>query len=129
MLLLLRATMSGWSLLVLAREAFAQPAASQVPVNPPTGSNLPMTLNPVPDNQFILTLVFILFGLIMIVLQITSLRRIPSVVADDIARNCAITTVVTASLVLIFAGYSSQQIAPAFGLFGTIVGYLLVEQI
>ena len=34
-------------------------------------------------------------------------------------------TVITGSLVLITAGYSNEQIAPAFGLFGTVIGYML----
>lgn len=122
---LLRAALLAWLPPMLGMQAFAQPAADQVPANPSSGGNVATSLNLVPDNQFILTLVIILFGLIVMVLQVTSLRRIPSLVADDIARNCAITIVVTASVVLVVAGFSSQQIAPAYGLFGTIVGYLL----
>ena len=34
-------------------------------------------------------------------------------------------TVITGSLILITAGYSNDQIAPAFGLFGTVIGYML----
>jgi hypothetical protein len=34
-------------------------------------------------------------------------------------------TVITGSLILITAGYSNEQIAPAFGLFGTVIGYML----
>jgi hypothetical protein len=33
--------------------------------------------------------------------------------------------VIMATMVLITAGYNNEQIAPAFGLFGTIVGYIL----
>jgi len=33
--------------------------------------------------------------------------------------------VITASLVLITVGYNTEQIAPSFGLFGTIIGYML----
>ncbi len=36
-----------------------------------------------------------------------------------------VTIIVTAGLFLMTAGYSSQQIAPMYGLLGTIVGYLL----
>ena len=37
----------------------------------------------------------------------------------------AVTLIVVSSLFIITAGYSSEQIAPAMGLFGTIAGYLL----
>jgi hypothetical protein len=33
--------------------------------------------------------------------------------------------VITGTLILITVGYSNEQVAPAFGLFGTIVGYML----
>lgn len=36
-----------------------------------------------------------------------------------------VTVIVTAGLFLMTAGYSSEQIAPMYGLLGTIVGYLL----
>jgi len=34
-------------------------------------------------------------------------------------------SVITGSLLLITAGYTNEQVAPAFGLFGTIIGYML----
>ncbi len=37
----------------------------------------------------------------------------------------AVTIVVTATMFLVTAGYSDRQIAPAMGLLGTIVGYIL----
>lgn len=44
---------------------------------------------------------------------------------DQLLRSLIIVTIVIASLILIVAGFSTDQIAPAFGLFGTIVGYML----
>lgn len=81
--------------------------------------------NPLDTYSFYLTALFILFGLGVILLQLAAMRRIANVTADEIARNCAITLVVVASVALLVSGYSSQQVAPAFGLFGTIIGYLL----
>lgn len=81
--------------------------------------------NPLDTYSFYLTALFIAFGLGVILLQLAAMRRIEHVTADEIARNCAITLVVVASVALLVSGYSSQQVAPAFGLFGTIIGYLL----
>jgi len=36
-----------------------------------------------------------------------------------------VTIIITAGLFLMTAGYSSEQIAPMYGLLGTVVGYLL----
>ena len=105
--------------------ALAQVVADQVTANPAQGDNIRGAINPLENLQFVLTIVAFVFGLIVILSQFFVLRRVQPLAADDIAKNCAITTVVTAALVLIIAGYNSSQIAPAFGLFGTIVGYLL----
>jgi hypothetical protein len=45
--------------------------------------------------------------------------------ADDAIRAYAITLIIIGTMVLICAGYSNDQIAPAMGLFGTLAGYLL----
>lgn len=37
----------------------------------------------------------------------------------------AVTLIIVATLFIITAGFSSEQIAPAMGLFGTVAGYLL----
>jgi len=95
------------------------PDASKPPVDSPA------PYNPLDTYSFYLTALFIAFGLGVILLQLAAMRRIATVTADEIARNCAITLVVVASVALLVSGYSSQQVAPAFGLFGTIIGYLL----
>jgi hypothetical protein len=106
-------------------QAVAQSATDQIPNNPSDGANINGAMNPLENLQFVLTIVAFLFGFVIVIAQLLSLRRINTLVADDVAKNCAITVVITAALVLIIAGYNSSQIAPAFGLFGTIVGYLL----
>ena len=106
-------------------EALAQNVAAQIAPNPAQGDNLPGAINPMENLQFILTVGAFAFGLLVILSQLIALKWVEHLGADDVARNCAISMVVTAALVLIIAGYNSSQIAPAFGLFGTIVGYLL----
>jgi hypothetical protein len=53
------------------------------------------------------------------------MRRSHNARPEDIARPIIIVTVITGTLMLITCGYNNEQIAPAFGLFGTIVGYML----
>jgi hypothetical protein len=44
---------------------------------------------------------------------------------DDVLRLIITTIIIGGTLFFLAAGFSSQQIAPAVGLFGTVVGYLL----
>jgi hypothetical protein len=64
-------------------------------------------------------------GLAIIGAVILGLRRIHNVRSEDITRPVIVLTVIVGTLILVTAGYSNEQIAPAFGLFGTIVGYML----
>lgn len=45
--------------------------------------------------------------------------------SSAISRMTGLTLIVTSSLVLVTAGYSTEQIGPVMGLLGTIAGYLL----
>jgi hypothetical protein len=94
-----------------------------LPENPSQGGTL--TVNPLDSFQFYLAGMVLGFGLIIIFSQFFMLRNVKNLSADDIARNCVITIVTTTALLLVIVGYSSAQIAAAFGLFGTIIGYLL----
>jgi hypothetical protein len=67
----------------------------------------------------------ILFGFIVLCMQFTLLRRAANTEPEDILRLFTVTIIIIGTLALIAIGYSSQQIAPALGLFGTILGYLL----
>ncbi|MGK7863062.1 hypothetical protein [Falsiroseomonas sp. E2-1-a4] len=66
----------------------------------------------------------IVFGLVVLGMQFVLLRRVEAA-ADDVLRLFTVTTIIIGTMSLIAVGYSSQQIAPALGLFGTILGYLL----
>lgn len=101
------------------------PSSEQPPTEQAAPTDEPAPYNPLDTYSFYLTALFMAFGLVVILLQLAAMRRIPNITADEIARNCAITLVVVASVALLVSGYSSQQVAPAFGLFGTIIGYLL----
>jgi hypothetical protein len=75
--------------------------------------------------EFWLTCIIIAFGLTVILLLLWHLRRLTDRHVDDVSRAVVIVMVIVGTLVLVTAGYSNDQIAPAFGLFGTIIGYIL----
>lgn len=63
----------------------------------------------------------LLFGLLVLILA----ARYMSKASDSHIRLFATMLIVVMAVFLIVAGYSDTQIAPAFGLLGTIAGYLL----
>jgi len=65
------------------------------------------------------------FGLLVIAAYIFAISKIDHRRPEDVSRALIVVTIITGSLLLITAGYSSQQVEPAFGLFGTIIGYML----
>jgi hypothetical protein len=75
--------------------------------------------------EFWLTCMIIAFGLTVVLLLLWHLRTIVDRHAEDVGRAVVIVTVIVGTLILVTAGYSNDQIAPAFGLFGTIIGYIL----
>ncbi|WP_156179834.1 hypothetical protein [Bradyrhizobium sp. LTSPM299] len=104
----------------------AQQVPSELPSNPVAGAgNLPDVLFKKTPYELWLTCLIVAFGLIVICLYIYAVRNIRDKRPEDVSRAMIVVTVITASLLLITAGYSNEQIAPAFGLFGTIIGYML----
>lgn len=67
----------------------------------------------------------LVFGLVLVVCTGIVAFRKQAGWDREATRVFAVAVIVTAGLFLVTAGYSSQQIAPMFGLLGTIVGYLL----
>jgi Kef-type K+ transport system membrane component KefB len=74
--------------------------------------------------EFYLSLEVLVFGIIVVVLEYLAIRR-RSTQVEDILRIYAVTLIIIGTLFGITAGFGSEQIAPAMGLFGTIAGYLL----
>jgi hypothetical protein len=75
--------------------------------------------------EFWLTCIILVAGLIFAYLAVSFLRQIHRQELENATRAMTILFVIMATMVLITAGYNNEQIAPAFGLFGTIVGYIL----
>jgi len=95
--------------------------------NPPPKSNGPLpfaTGSYLSSREFIVSFAVLGFGLVMTAAGMWLLRK-GEIGAGDVIRMLALIIIVTGVLFLIAAGYSSQEVAPALGLLGTIAGYLL----
>ena len=64
------------------------------------------------------------FGMLIFVIEIIMVR-LTAFQPEQIIRILAVTLIVISTLFIITAGFDSEQIAPAMGLFGTIAGYML----
>lgn len=74
--------------------------------------------------EFFLSLLVLIFGVVTLGFEY-ALMRTKSFDSNDVLKVLAVTLIVVSTLFVITAGFSSQQIAPAMGLFGTVAGYLL----
>jgi len=106
--------------------AAAQPG---IPTNvsappPSSGAGAVKTKTFLSDFEFWLSAEILLFGLGVIVIEFLLLRK-ARVSAEEALRVYAVTLIIVGTLFAITAGFDSNQIAPAMGLFGTIAGYLL----
>jgi hypothetical protein len=114
-------------ILVYSHVASAQESLPSVkpPQNPNSGGNLTQFFSTKTPFEFWLSCLIMLLGLAIIGALILALRRIDNARPEDFARPIIVVTVIIGTLLLVTVGYNNEQIAPAFGLFGTIVGYLL----
>jgi len=53
------------------------------------------------------------------------MRKNPKLKAEEALRIFGVTVILIGALITTVAGYSSHDIAPVVGLFGTVAGYLL----
>jgi hypothetical protein len=99
----------------------------QIANPPPTGATAPA---PPPSARFLSSaegqLALVVIGLgVLVILALSVVLRAKASSTDDAIRAYAIILIIIGTMVLICAGYSNDQIAPAVGLFGTLAGYLL----
>lgn len=104
----------------------AQDTTTELLDNPPPepSDNPTPTVIPLSRLEFSLSIIVLIFGLLLTLLEIY-LIKIKKIDAEDTIKFITITLIITSTLYLITAGYSNDQIAPAVGLLGTIAGYLL----
>lgn len=93
--------------------------------NSATGGNLAGSVSLLSNYEFWLTVCVLAFGVLSIILSCRYVAASRTHQADHIIRAIAMNLIVIGTLVTITGGLSDKQIAPAFGLFGTIAGYLL----
>lgn len=97
---------------------------SYTQLSEPVTMQPPARDTPLSPGEFTLSMSVLAFGLVIILLEIFLVRS-KKIGAEDTIKFITITLIITATLFLITAGYSNDQIAPAVGLLGTIAGYLL----
>ncbi len=81
-------------------------------------------LTPLSSYEFYLSLIVLGFGAFALLLEVWLIHK-KTIDQDSIIKFIVVTIIITATLFLITAGYSNNQIAPALGLLGTIAGYLM----
>lgn len=78
------------------------------------------------NREIYLTTAVLCFSLVVIFFNFVLLWKVPEVITpENLLVNFTITLIVVGTMYLITAGFSGDDIAPALGLFGTLVGYLL----
>jgi hypothetical protein len=129
---MLRALVALWLLIPPCLAQQVPPDSGTAPVNPSAGASALTGGGGLSDffttrtpYEFWLTVVVTLSGLIVIGTVVWTVLRTAQPRPEDVTRPVIVLTIIMSSLVLVIAGFSNEQIAPAFGLFGTIIGYML----
>lgn len=107
---------------VAASSESLNPPPSAPPVRPVKGSDRVLT-----DSEHQLSIAVLVFGLIALLVQ-SSLLWKSGFDNQAAIKMSTVTLVIIGTLFVITAGFDSEQIAPAMGLFGTICGYLLGKE-
>lgn len=93
--------------------------------NPPAPRSVPAEEGFLSSKEFYVTFLIAVVFLISLFMQFSLLRRIRNLRAEDTLRTFGVVLIIMGTLFAITSGFSSSQIAPALGIFGTIAGYLL----
>jgi hypothetical protein len=107
-----------------ARQGSAIETRNDTPEPTDKNSSGPQEVGLLSKFEFWLSIVIALFGAFVLVLEYRLLSRTRAT-ATEILRIYGVTLILVGSLFLITAGFSSNQISPVSGLFGTVAGYLL----
>lgn len=92
----------------------------------------PILSNEIPilltDREYFLSILLLLFGCFIILVETILLYRIIKLVGGSIESifiTLTTTLIIIGGLFIVTAGFGTEQIAPVFGLYGAIIGYLL----
>lgn len=75
--------------------------------------------------EVVLSVGILIFGIIVLILGMLVMWRMPGWTPNTALRLNGLTLIITCAILLVTAGYSSEQTSSIFGLLGTIAGYLL----
>ncbi len=135
------------SLLLLTVSAFAQSHSTQIDAkskvnvndapsldgasmngnmqkNPPPQTGKSSTVGWLSSFEFWMSFSVLSFGMLVFLVEI-ALVKLTKFQPEQTIKLLAVTLIVISTLFIITAGFDSEQIAPAMGLFGTIAGYML----
>jgi Trk-type K+ transport system membrane component len=121
-----------WAFLQNAHSQTVAPAPStEFKTNMPDGAANIAGLKRLTSNfEFWLSICVLLFAVFVITLQYRLVtRRGADFDTAAILRMTLITPIIMGTVFFVTAGFDSQQIAPAMGLFGTIAGYILGREV
>ena len=108
--------------IVLVAGASAAQGTGNPPVEQVVGFESFMT-----SREMWLSMFILIFGLAIIGVQFALLRGVVDRHISEIFKLFTVSLIIIGTLLLISAGFNSEQIAPALGLFGTIAGYILAR--
>ena len=81
--------------------------------------------NPVTRREMVLSISFLLFAIIFMGMIIHAFKKHIREKSGEVERIGIVTVLAVGALYLVMAGFGADKVAPAFGIFGTIAGYLL----
>jgi len=93
-------------------------------VPPPPESGGSFKVEALTSLEFYLSFIVLSFGVIVFVIEFACIRKVAFGPEESI-KLVAVTLIIVSTLFIISAGFGSEEIAPAMGLFGTIAGYIL----
>lgn len=92
--------------------------------NPPPQTGKSTAVGWLSSFEFWMSFSVLSFGMLVFLVEI-ALVKLTKFQPEQTIKLLAVTLIVISTLFIITAGFDSEQIAPAMGLFGTIAGYML----
>ena len=94
-----------------------------IPVSPSQARELAEVGSVRFDSEYVLTFVIIGFAIIAFATLLFMTRRTRN--TELVLRTYTVTVIIFGTLLVVSSAYTTEQIAPVVGLFGTLAGYIL----